>query len=68
MSKVFMDVDLVKKLIKHYNPLTHSFYRADKSVLCSLDKNSFIEAFGLGGIISTKIDLEDLKKKFKEHI
>ena len=47
--KVFIDVDLLKALINSYNPITRAFHRHNGSVLCTLDRTSFIEAFGLMG-------------------
>ena len=52
VPEVFVDVDLVKALIKAYNLATRTFYSEDKSILCFLDKNVVIEAFGLGGPLS----------------
>ena len=56
MFEVFIDVDLMKALIKDYNLATHSFHKRDKSVLCSLEKESFIKAFGLEGPMGSKIE------------
>ena len=64
--EVFVDVDLVKALIKAYNLSTRTFYNEDRSILCCLDKNVVIEAFGLGGPMLRKIDVEYLNKRFKE--
>ena len=60
-------VDLVKVLIKCYNPINKSFDRKDRSVFLALDKDTFIEAFDLGGPMSLTIDIEDLSKNFKSH-
>lgn len=49
VPEVFVDVALMKELIKAYNPITRGFHRYDGSSLCTLDINSFIEAFGLEG-------------------
>lgn len=49
MPNVFVDVDLMKELIRSYNPITKCFHRYDGSILCTLDRNTFIEAFGLEG-------------------
>lgn len=57
---LFVDVDLMKEFIKAYNPVTRGFHRYDGSILCTLDKNSFIEAFGLEGQMSVNIDLKEL--------
>ena len=64
--KVFLDVDLVKELIKAYELATRTFYTKDMSVLCYLDKNAVIEAFGLDGPMSKKVDVEYLNKRFNE--
>ena len=58
VPKAFVDVDLVKALIKACNPSTRTFYNEERSILCCLDKNGIIEAFGLGGLMSRKIDVE----------
>lgn len=47
--EVFLDIDLMKALFQCYNPVTKSFHRRDGTVLCTLDRESFIEAFGLTG-------------------
>ena len=47
--EVFIDVDLVKALIKSYNPITRTFQRHNGSFLCILDRTSFIDAFKLEG-------------------
>lgn len=67
MLEVFVDMDLVKELIKCYNPINKSFYRKDKSVLLALDKDIFIETFNLGGPMSLPIDIEELNENFKKH-
>ena len=64
--EVFLDVDLVKALVKAYELATRTFYNADRSILCCLDKIAVVEAFGLDGPMSKKIDLEYLNKRFKE--
>ena len=38
MPRVFVDVDIVKALIKYYNLANHAFHNQDKSVLCALDR------------------------------
>lgn len=62
--EVFIDVDLVKALINLYNPATKSFHRHNGSILCTIDKTSFIEAFGLEGQMDAPIDIDDLQGKF----
>ena len=64
--EVFLDVDLVKALVKAYEPAMRTFYNADRSILCCLDKIAVVEAFGLDGPMSKKIYLEYLNKRFKE--
>ena len=64
--EVFLDVDLVKELVKAYELATRTFYNADRSILCYLDKIVVVEAFGLDGPMSKKIDVEYLNKRFKE--
>ena len=64
--KVFVDVDLVKGLIKSYNLSTKTFYNEDRSILYFLDKNVVIKSFGLGGPMSKKVDVEYLNKRCKE--
>ena len=64
--EVFVDVDLVKSLLKAYKPTTRIFYTEDRRVLCYLDKNTVIEAFGLDGPMSIKFNIEYLNKRFKE--
>ena len=64
--EVFLDVDLVKALVKAYEPATRIFYTTDKSILCCLHKIAVVEAFGLDGPMSKKIDVEYLNKRFKE--
>ena len=64
--EVFVDVDLVKALIKSYNPSIKTFYNEDRSILCCLDKNVVVEAFGLGGTMLKKVDVEYLNKRFKD--
>ena len=57
VPEVFVDVDLVKALIKAYNLSRRMFYMEDRSILHCLDKNVVIEAFGLGGPMTRKIVL-----------
>ena len=61
-----MDMDLVKPLIKSYNPSTKIFYNEDRNIIFYLDKNAMTEDFGLGGPMSKKVDVEYLNKRFKE--
>lgn len=63
--EVFVDADLVKALIKAYNHVTKAFHKHDGSILCTLDKTSFIEDFGLEGQMSVQIDVDELQVKFK---
>ena len=58
--EVFVDVDLLKALIKSYNLATRTFQKHNGSILCTLDLTSFIEAFGLEGHMDVPIDIEDL--------
>ena len=50
--EVFLDIDLMKALFRCYNPTTKSFHKKDGTVLCTLDRESFMEAFGLSGAMS----------------
>ena len=65
--EVFMDVDLMKALFQCYNLITKSFHRRDVTILCTLDRESFIEAFGLTGAMGQPLDLKDLKRRFEAH-
>ena len=47
MLEVYLDVDLIKALVNAYNPTTRSFHRKDMSILCTLSKDAFVEAFDL---------------------
>lgn len=47
LPKVFVEACLIKDLIKAYNPITYSFHRKDRGILCTLDRVIFIEAFRL---------------------
>ena len=58
--KVFLDVHLVKALINSYNPSVKSFHRHNGSILCTIDKTSFIEAFSVEGKMDVPIDIDDL--------
>ena len=62
--EVFVDVELVKELIKSYNLATKTFYNEDRSILCYLDKNAIVEEFGLEGHVLKKVDIEYLNKRF----
>ena len=64
--EVFVYMNLVKALIKSYNPATKTFYNEDKSILCYLDKNIVVKAFGLEGPMSKKMDVEYLNKRLKD--
>ena len=61
-----MDVDLIKALVKEYNPTMHAFHRKDMSILYRLSKDAFAEAFDLQGPMSVPINLEKLEAKFKK--
>ena len=65
-SDVFVDVDVMKELIKAYNLATKTFYNEDRRILCYLDKNVVVEAFGLDRPMSKEVDMEYLNKRFKE--
>lgn len=62
--EVFIDVDLVKALIKSYNLVTRTFQRHNGSILFTLDRTSFIDKFKLEGQMDVPIDTDDLQKKF----
>ena len=66
MPDVFVDVDLLKELIKSYNPVSMSFNRKDRSIFLALDKETFIEAFDLGGQMLLPIEMDKLKETFKQ--
>ena len=66
-SKVFLDVDLVKDLISSCNPSTKYFHKHDGSILCTIDKTSFIKAFGLEGKMDVPIEIDDLQGKFERN-
>ena len=65
MQKVIVDVDMVKSLIKTYNPMTHGFHAKDRSVLCTLDRETFIEVFDLIEPMTKIIEKEKLDETFK---
>ena len=54
-------------MIKSYNPATKSFHRHNVTILCTLDYVSFIEAFGLEGVMSELVNLIDLQVKFERN-
>ena len=62
---MIVDVDLIKALIKSYNPTTKNFYKKDMSILCRLDKETFIEVFDLGGLVKKEIEKEKMNETFK---
>ena len=62
--EVFVDVDLVKALIKAYKLVNHAFHKKDKSELCTMEKGTFIEDFGLGGPLSVPIDSDNFDESF----
>ena len=62
--QVFVDLDVMKALFQCYNPATKSFHRKDGIVLCTLDQDSFIEAFGLTSAMGQLVDLKDLQRRF----
>ena len=64
--EVFLDVHLVKALVKAYELATRTFYTTNKSILYCLDKIVVVEAFSLDGPMSKKIEIEYLNKRFKE--
>ena len=68
MLEVIVDVDLVKALMKSYNPTTHGFHRKDMSILCKLDKETFIEVFDLGGEMTRPIEQEKMNTTFKKKV
>ena len=47
--EAFVDVDLLKTLINSYNIVTRTFHKHNRSILCTLGRNYFIESFGLEG-------------------
>ncbi len=61
-----MDVVLVKELIKLYNPISKAFHSKDRIILLALDKETFVEAFDLGGLISLPIYMDKLNEFFKK--
>ena len=65
--EVFIDVDLLKALINSYNSITRTFHRHNGSILCTLDRTSFFEAFGLMGQMDVPIDTADLQRKFEQN-
>lgn len=67
MPKVIVDVDLIKALIKSYNPTTKSFHRKDMSILFRLDRETFIEVFDLGGPMKKAIEKETMNETLKNY-
>ena len=65
MPEIFVDVDLVKTLIKSYNPVSKSFHMKDRSIFLALDKEKFAEAFDLGVPMMLPIDMVKLNENFK---
>jgi hypothetical protein len=63
MPHVFVDVDLMKE----YNSKSKTFHKKDRSILCVLDKETFIKYFDLGGYMSLSIDLDKLNENFSNH-
>ena len=66
VPEVYMDVDLIKALVNAYNPTTWPFHRKDMSILCTLSKDAFVEAFDLQGPMSVPINLEKLEAAFEK--
>ena len=65
--EVFLDVDLVKTLTNSYNLATKYFHSHDASIFYTIDRSSFIEAFGLEGQMDIPIDIDDLHEKFERN-
>lgn len=65
LLEVFVNVDLIKALIKVYNIVGHAYHKKDRSILCTLDKETCIEFFDLGGPMTHIIKLEKLEETFK---
>lgn len=65
MPEIIVDIDLVKALIKAYNPLTHRFHKKYKSILCTLDRETFIELFDLGGPMTKITEQDKINETFK---
>ena len=65
MLEVIIDVDLVKALIKSYNPKTKALHKKDMGVLCRLDRETFSKFFDLGGPLMKKIEKEKMNETFK---
>ena len=61
----FIDTNFVKVPIKAYNPANHSFIKKDQRVLYTLEIETFIEAFDLGGPLVVEIDFEKLERTFQ---
>lgn len=58
--EVFLDIDLMKPLFRCYNPATKSFQKKDGTVMCTLDHESFMVAFGLSGAMGQPVYLKEL--------
>ena len=65
MIKEIIDIDLMKALIKSYNPTAKGFHRKDMSILCRLDSETFIECFDLGGPMIKSIEKGKMNETFK---
>lgn len=63
--EVIVDIDLMKALIKSQNPTTKGFHRKGMNILCRLDRETFIEAFDLGGPMIRPIEKEKMNETFK---
>ena len=57
LLEVFVDVDLLMDLIKEYNLVINTFHKNDTTILCTLDRETFIEVFDLGGPMTHIVDL-----------
>ena len=66
MLEVYVDFDLIKALVDAYNPTTRSFHKKDMSILYTLSKDAFVEAFDLQGPMTFPINLEKLEAAFKK--
>src|SRR5271156_670981 len=62
---VFLDVDLFLELANHYDVLTKTIKRNDGTNLLVLNRNSFMQAFGLFSTMSTRIDIKKQQKRYK---
>lgn len=57
LPEVFMDTNLMKALFRCYNPATKSFHKKDGTILCTLYRELFMEAFGLSGAMGQPVHL-----------